>query len=165
VWLLMDYEELRPFVLEAIKACLNYRELQLEGIIDAADSVARSKGFYKDAKPYHYGGYGSGSDKYMPSNDREKVRQIIWEFILEGILTIGRDEANPNFPFVSITEHGKVVLKEGETLPYDPDGYLRKLKTEIPSLNPIIEIYVSESLQAYLKGLMFSSAHCAWCCI
>jgi hypothetical protein len=94
----------------------------------------------------------------MPQDDREKVRQIVWEFILQGILAIGLDELNPDFPFVSITEHGKQVLESGQTLPYDPDGYLKKLRTEIPNLDPIIEMYLSESLQAYLKGLIFSSA-------
>jgi hypothetical protein len=154
----VDYEELRPFVLEALRVLIKNRDLTLELIIDETDSTARSKGFYKDVTPYSYHGWGSGSQKYMPSDDREKVRQIVWEFILQGILAIGRDEANPNFPFVSITEHGKKVLDSGETLPYDPDGYLRKLRTDIPNLDPIIEMYVTESLQAYLKGLMFSSA-------
>lgn len=153
----VDYEELRPFVLEALRVLIRHGDLDLELIIDETDSTARSKGFYKDAKPYFYN-RGSGSQKYMPSADREKVRQIVWEFILQGILAIGRNEANPNFPFVSITEHGKKVLESGETLPYDPDGYLRKLKTDIQNLDPIIEMYVTESLQAYLKGLMFSSA-------
>jgi hypothetical protein len=154
----VDYEELRPFVLEALRVLIKNRGLTLELIIDETDSTARSKGFYKDVKPHSFLGYGSGSQKYMPSDDREKVRQIVWEFILQGILAIGRAETNPNFPFVSITEHGKKVLESGETLPYDPDGYLRKLKTDIPNLDPIIEMYVTESLQAYLKGLMFSSA-------
>lgn len=130
--------------------------LQLVTVIDETDRVAHSKGFYQDAKPW---GYSIGSiDKYMPMEDREKVRQIIWEFILQGIVAIGLNEHNPNFPHLSITEHGKTVLASGEILPYDPDGYLRKLKADVPNLDPIIEMYVTESLQAYLKGLMFSSA-------
>lgn len=152
----MDYEELRPLVLEAIKRQINNSNLQLVTIIDETDSVARSKGFYKDATPWGYSPYSI--NRFMPEEDREKVRQIVWEFILQGILAIGLNELNPSFPFISITEHGKEVLESGETLPYDPDGYLKKLKTEIPSLDPLIEMYLSESLQAYLKGLMFSSA-------
>jgi len=155
---LLDYEELRPLALEALRVLINHKDLRLELIIDETDRISRSKGFYKDAKPYRYSGYGMGSEKYMPSMDREKVRQILWEFILQGILSIGRDEANPNFPYLSITEHGRQVIESGESLPYDPDGYLKKLKTEIPNLDPLIEMYVSESLQAYLKGLIFSSA-------
>jgi len=152
----LDYEELRPLVLEAIKQLVGSGSLQLVNILNQTDSVARSRGFYADVRPWSYG--GQVTKHHMPSEDREKTRQIVWEFILQGILAIGLDELNPNFPFVSITEYGKRVLESGQTLPYDPDGYLRKLRTEIPDLDPLIEMYLSESLQAYLKGLMFSSA-------
>lgn len=152
----MDYEELRPLTLEAIKQLSETGSLQLIDILDKTDSVARSRGFYVNVHPWSYG--GQITKHYMPIEDREKVRQIVWEFILQGILAIGLNELNPNFPFVSITEYGKEVLESGQTLPYDPDGYLKKLKTEIPNLDPLIEMYLSESLQAYLKGLMFSSA-------
>lgn len=152
----LDYEELRPLVLEALRQLSGTENLQLIYIINGTDNVARSKGFYVNVSPWYR--ESSTSPHYMPVEDREKVRQIIWEFILQGILAIGLNETNPNFPFVSITEYGKEVLKSGQTLPYDPDGYLKKLKTEIPNLDPLIEMYLCESLQAYLKGLMFSSA-------
>lgn len=152
----MDYEELRPLVLEAIKLQMSSGNLQLVDIINQTDTVARSKGFFVNVTPWRYGGFST--EHYMPIDDREKVRQIVWELILQGILAIGLNEMNPSFPFVSVTEHGRQVLDSGQTLPYDPDGYLKRLKTEIPNLDPLIDMYVSESLQAYLKGLMFSSA-------
>jgi hypothetical protein len=152
----LDYEELRPLVLEALRQLSGTENLQLIYIINKTENAARSKGFYANDSPWYRG--SSAEPHYMPDEAREKVRQIIWEFILQGILAIGLNETNPNFPFVSITEYGKEVLKSGQTLPYDPDGYLKKLKTEIPNLDPLIEMYLSESLQAYLKGLIFSSA-------
>lgn len=152
----MDFEELRPLALKALKDLLYDTNLQLIGIIDRTEIVAREKGFYANVQPWRNA--SSSVEHYMPRGDREKVRQIIWEFILQGILAIGRSEKNPNFPFVSITEHGKEVLESGQTLPYDPTGYLKQLKTEIPNLDPLIEMYLTESLQAYLKGLIFSSS-------
>ena len=152
----MDYEELRPLALEALKS--NYsRELTLSLIINQVDKIARSKGFYQNVKPWNMG-IEASYVHYMPKEDREKVRQILWEFILQGILAIGLDENNPSFPFVSITEHGNEILKSGQITPYDPDGYMKNIKDNIPNLDPIIEMYLSESIQAYLKSLMFSSA-------
>ncbi|MDQ1279668.1 MAG: hypothetical protein QG670_930 [Thermoproteota archaeon] len=167
----MDYEELRPLVLEAIRlqmsssslqlidiinqTQMSSSSLQLIDIINQTDTVARSKGFFVNATQWRYGGIST--EHYMPIADREKVRQIVWEFILQGILAIGLNEMNPSFPFLSVTEHGRQVLESGQTLPYDPDGYLKRLN-ENPNLDPLIEMYASESLQAYLKGLMFSSA-------
>lgn len=152
----MDYEELRPLTLEALK--IDYaRPLTLSLIINQVDKIACQKGFYEDVKPWK-AGIGASYEHYMPREDREKVRQIVWEFILQGILAIGLNENNPNFPFISITEHGREVLESRQITPYDPDGYLKNLIDEIPNLDPLIEMYLSESLQAYLKGLMFSSA-------
>lgn len=154
----MEYSELRPLVLEALKILANTRNLDLETAIDETDFLARSKGFYKDVvRPYHYSS-GHGGDKYMPSEDREKVRKILWEFILQEILMIGYNEFNPNLPHISITEYGKQVLESGELLPYDPDGYLKRLKTEIPNLDSTIEDYMFESLHAFQRGLMLSCA-------
>lgn len=152
---LLDYEELRPLTIEALRN-LKDTALQLVRILNETENVARSKGFYANVQPTRYGGHSQLH--YMPSEDREKVRQIVWEYILHGILTIGLNELNPNFPFVQLTEHGKKVLESGHTLPYDPDGYLKALKQDIPTIDPLVELYLSESLQAYLKGLMFSSA-------
>ena len=153
----MDYEELRPLVLQALKQLQNSRRsLQLIYVINEADDVAYKKGLLAGIESQEIRG---SSICHMPQEDREKVRQIVWEFILQGILAIGLNETNPDFPFLSITEHGKKVLESGEMrLPYDPDGYLTNLKTKIPNMDPMIEVYVTESLQAYLKGLIFSSA-------
>jgi hypothetical protein len=47
----MDYEELRPMVLEAIGRVTG-SSLQLVTIIDETDKVAHSKGFYQNATPW-----------------------------------------------------------------------------------------------------------------
>lgn len=128
----MDYEELRPLVLEAIRQTAGAGSLQLVTILNGTETVARSKGFYTNAQSWTYG--GQATEHYMPVEDREKARQIVWELILEGILAIGLNEMNPNFPFVSVTEHGKEVLKSGQTLPYDPDGYLKRARASSDTL-------------------------------
>lgn len=50
------------------------------------------------------------TEYYIPREDREKVRQIVWEYILQGILTIGLNEVNPNFPFVRVTARALSTL-------------------------------------------------------
>jgi hypothetical protein len=153
----MEYQELKPHALEALKNLSKCQTLDLELILDETDSIARSKGFYRDAKFYLYR-IGRGSKKYMPELDREKVRQILWEFVLQGMLMIGKDEFVGDFSYVSITPYGKQVLDSGELLPYDPDGYLKRLKKEIPNLDSTIEDYLFESLHSFQRGLMLSCA-------
>lgn len=93
----------------------------------------------------------------MPQDDREKVREIINDLLVEGIIGWGINESNPAPPHLKVSRHGKEVLKYGHPQPYDPDGYLKYLKKEIPNLDDTIFMYMAESLNAYLRGLMLSS--------
>lgn len=149
---MLDYEELRPLVLQVLKS---QPKTQIITIINQTETVARSKGFYKDAQPYRY--LGSSTQHYMPKEDREKVRQIIWDLILQGILTPGVSEQSPGLPHVGVTNYGHECLKSMEILPHDPDGYLKHLQNEIPSIDDTITTYVAESLQTFLSGNLLAS--------
>jgi len=83
---------------------------------------------------------------------------MIWELIIQGILVPGINESNPHYPFCKLTEYGKLVVDRGEPLPYDPDGYLEFLDSEIPTVDSEIKVYVTESLHAYRYGLVLASA-------
>ena len=148
----MDYEELRPLVLQALKS---KPETQIIEVINQTETIARTKGFYKDSQPYRYLGYST--EHYMPQEDREKVRQIIWNLILQGVLTPGINEFNPDLPFIRVTDYGHECLKSMEILPHDPDGYLGYLHKEIPQIDDTIVMYVTESLQTFLTGNLLAS--------
>jgi len=90
--------------------------------------------------------------------DREKVREILWELLLQGVISPGLSEMNPSLPFFKLTDYGIKVVESKEIQPHDPDGYLSYLKSEIPNVDPEIERYITESLQAYRRGLLLSSA-------
>ena len=98
-----------------------------------------------------------GMDSTIKKRREYMFAEVIWNLVLEKILTPRIDSANTNFQSLRITEFGKIVLSEEEIHPHDPYGYIDSLKA-IPSVDPIILTYVEESLQAYLKNLLLSSA-------
>ena len=147
----MDYEELRPLVLESLKNSGN----QVVVIMNDVERIAVNKGYYQNFPEWQYG--GQSTKHQMPKEDREKVREIINDFVIEGILGWGIDELNPGPPFLKVTRYGKKCIDKQSPQPYDPDGYLEYLKSEIPDIDDIILMYISESLHAYLRGLMLSS--------
>jgi hypothetical protein len=148
----MDYEELRPFVLGALK---QKPETQVIELLNLVENLVLSKGFYSGATSWSYG--GQVTEHKMPQEDREKVREIIGEFIVEGILTWGINELNPGPPFLKVTKYGQDCLLAGDVLPHDPDGYLKYLRGEIPAIDETILMYVTESLQTFLKGNLLAS--------
>ncbi len=147
----MDYEELRPFVFSVLK---QRPQTQIIEIISAVEQRLAQKGIYKDQPQWSSGVGGWHS---MPEEDVEKVREIINDLVVEGALMWGVSFQEPGPPWVKVTKSGEKVLADGEPAPHDPDGYLGYLKREVPSIDETILTYVSEALQAYLRGLILSS--------
>jgi hypothetical protein len=123
-------------------------------LIDGTERDAVDKGFYKDAHTY----YIFSTQHLMPKEDREKVRQIIWDLVMAGILVPGADEHNLKLDYLRVTPYGAAVLSSNQYIPYDPDGYLKEIKIKIPNLDPVIETYIVESLQTFIRGNYLASA-------
>jgi len=85
------------------------------------------------------------------------VREIIWDLIIERIVTIGTNASNPNWPWLKLTEYGKKIVSEVNATPHDPSGYLNRLKKEVPNIDLIIITYLEESLKTYNVGALLSS--------
>jgi len=151
---MLESEELRPIVLQILKSFPTNTSLQIVTLTNAVEDFGVEKGIY----PVHTGKFSgaTGREIRMPEEDRVKVRQVIWQLIIEGILVPGVSDLQPDLPFLTVTEYGKKCLEE-EFTPHDPDGYLKYLKDQAPSLDPIVEIYITEALQAYRMGLMLAS--------
>lgn len=88
------------------------------------------------------------------------VLEIINELVNNGLLAFGHKtnfDAN-TFGFVSVTEYGKDCFEQDNILPYDPDGYLREYISNVPSADQITLQYLGESITAYNRNLLLSSA-------
>lgn len=152
----MDSEELRSHLLECLDTFPSTQSLQLISLINAVIDKLKKKG--------HYGNKWSDDNRGRfrgPAfdEDRERLRGLIWEFIVQGILIPGRDDtAQYGLPFLTLTDYGKKVVSVRTIQPYDPDGFLSSLKTEIPNIDSEIERYITESLLAFRRGLLLSAA-------
>ena len=100
------------------------------------------------------------------ANDWCMIQQIIHELYVEGIINPGQ-KMHPRitstshfleFPLFHVTTYGEKVLESTEYQPYDPDGYLQKIKTEIPIIDPVIIRYLEECLRCFRRNLLLSAA-------
>jgi len=81
------------------------------------------------------------------------AQEILWDLIIQRIVTPGLNPSNPNLPWFRLTEYGKNVIKHGESNPHDPSGYLEK----ITQVDPIAYEYIKESLRDFSVGCYLSS--------
>src|SRR5688572_16353348 len=52
------------------------------------------------------------------------ANEILWQLIMQGVITPGRDSSNPTLPWFRITDYGRKVLEADRFIPHDPSGYL-----------------------------------------
>lgn len=86
------------------------------------------------------------------------ANEIMWQLIIQGVITVGIDAANPNLPFFRITDYGQEVLKAGRLIPHDPTGYLDELKAikgDVPSF--VMSAYIEEALKCFTAGCHVAS--------
>ena len=92
------------------------------------------------------------SPSFQREVDTSKVRDILWELLLQGVLAPGKDSLPVNFffPYIHVTEYGKRCLEANAILPHDPDGYLQRLQQQVRQpLDDIVLAYVREALLTF----------------
>lgn len=98
------------------------------------------------------------AEKQLNRIDKATIAEIVWDLVMERVLTPDDKHSNFNFPFVSLTAFGKEYVKEASPHYYDADKYIGILKDLAPGLNPVIIQYAYEGLNCYRRLWLFASA-------
>jgi hypothetical protein len=99
----------------------------------------------------------AGGQPYLRREDHRRLRETVWALIVEGVMTVGMDDANESWPFLSLTEFGEEHVQDPTANPHDISEYLNRLRTGAP-LDDIEERYLTQSLDAYARNLPDASA-------
>ena len=143
-----DYSILRNHLLDCIRTCSTDGQPQFS--LGSLRSFFASNGVTLDSD----------------GEDWRTVQQIIHEFYIEGIIIPG-PRISPGtmsltgfllFPSYHITKYGEQVVRDTEYQPYDPLGYLQKMRAEIPTLELVIVRYLEECLTCFRRNLLLSAA-------
>lgn len=147
----MRSEQLRALLLEYLKSVASRRDkLQYTHCLSGVEGLAQQH------CPNELGGSGQLRDE-----DGARLKHVIWDLILERILIPGTDSpraTNDGWPFLSLTDHGRKVASEQKPLPYDPDGYLARLRSVSGGLHPTVERYLGEAISTHRTGNNLASA-------
>ena len=142
----MDTAELRLCFLDVLKDAPSG---QLNAIYRETARHAVNRGFVSRV--------GESRDWQMDSSDIEKVRELFWAFLIQGVIMPGINSANPALPFYTLTEYGRNVVNSPDPVPHDPDGYLKHLGDVAPNLNPIATSYIAEGLECFQRATYTAS--------
>lgn len=146
----IPYDELKSLVIDSIKELGN--SFELKNLCNKIGNKVVKRGIVKSPHPDNFQAI------YFPlqKKDENRIREILWDLIIERVLTIG-DYQNDSWPHLSLTEYGEKVIKSNKPVPNDTNGYLNRIKKEIPDLDSVIEIYLSESIRTYNINQLLSA--------
>jgi hypothetical protein len=75
----------------------------------------------------------------------------LWGLVGDGLVyldTAGQGSGTDNWVWRLSTE-GQRIAKGGTWEPRDPDGYLDRIRREVPDLDNLVELYLTEALQSF----------------
>ena len=75
------------------------------------------------------------------------VFEFLWDSLFKGSYTHTRQQCNSK-----VNSLWAVVVKEQRWSPYDPDGYLKELSIQAPTLSSHCRMYAAEALQCLRGG-------------
>lgn len=86
-------------------------------------------------------------------------QEVFWDLFRQGIITLGMDRSNNNFPWFRVSSFGKKILENQN--PYffhDVSTYEAVIKQNIPDIDEVTLLYLKEAMQAFMSGCMLSSS-------
>src|SRR5262245_2263964 len=135
------YEEIRKVVAELLSGKVK-GPYPLNQYNDLRENVTRLIYDRAGRKPDSFGTLPPLSEQ-----DRELLREVFWDFFRQGVILLGLNEDNPQFPFFRVSSFGKKVL-EGQD-PYffhDVSTYEQLVKTQVPQIDPLTLLYLKEAV-------------------
>lgn len=148
---------LRSLVLEILS---REPETQVGHVINAVESLVKERNLFPSQEDCERLGkdYQNYKRKLLNPIDNLSISEIVRDLIQERVVTPGNNSADQDFPLFRLTKFGKDYISQTAPHFYDPQGYMEDLKKIVPSLDSVIEQYISESLSCYRQQFFFASA-------
>lgn len=146
------YEEIRSVVLDIIarREPVGYEPSQFQHLLlGVAEVFERRTG--QPVAGRHY--------QLQPTpKDADLTLEVFWDLFRQGIITLGLNSSNREFPFFRLSQAGKRIL-ENQTVYFfhDVSTYTALIQSNVPNINATTLLYLQEAMQAFRSGCLLSA--------
>ncbi len=156
-----SYDELRTAIIECLLKPRQQGEIPLsvETLYEEIAQIAKKREMKHDAGAGLVSAWRDGKHGHIFLDETWKARiwDIVWDLIIEGVVRPGTGKDNTwSLPLIHVTDFGRKALAD-PTTPYDPDGYLKRVRERIPHADPVIMTYLTESMETLRRNCLLSS--------
>ncbi|MCA9088024.1 MAG: hypothetical protein KDA90_05240 [Planctomycetaceae bacterium] len=147
-----SYEEIRNVVLDILagREKTAYEPSQFQHmLLGIGEVLERREGTTKPDRHH----------RAEPSHaDRELFPEVFWDLFRQGVITLGLDDSNREFPFFKVSQFGKRILEDENTYFFhDRTTYTTLIKSNVPHINDITLLYLQEAMQSFKSGCMLAA--------
>ena len=94
----------------------------------------------------------------LAREDKDLLLELFWDLFRQGVITLGLDDNNREFPFFRLTRLGQQLAGGQEAYFFhDVSSYETAILREIPDIDNITLLYLKEAMQAFRAGCMLSA--------
>jgi hypothetical protein len=98
-----------------------------------------------------------GTHAGLRGEDRELFLEVFWDLFRQGIITLGLNDSNREFPFFRVSSFGRRILDGHESYFFhDVSTYTKLITDAVPNIAPVSLIYLKEAMQAFRSGCILS---------
>lgn len=148
-----SYEELRAAALDILtsRECVGYEPNQYEHLsLGLGEIFARREG---RIQPGHF-----GANYPLDAQDKETLLELFWDLFRQGIITLGLNDNNREFPFFRLTQSGQRAAAGGDAYFFhDVSSYEGAIRREVPEIDDATLVYLKEAMQAFRSGCLLSA--------
>jgi len=150
-----SYEEVRAVALDIFSGREQtppYSPDQYENLALAVGEVfAKREGRVQRG---HFGG-----TYQLDAQDRETFLELFWDLFRQGIISLGMNDSNREFPFFRVTRLGRqIAASQSVYFIHDVSSYEMAIRREIPEINDVTLLYLKEAMQAFRSGCILSAS-------
>lgn len=100
-----------------------------------------------------------GSNAPLTQADRNLMLEVFWGLFREGVITLGINDSNREFPFFRLSGYGKQIIEDKNVYFFhDVASFEKLMRQEVPEIDDITVIYLKEAMQSFRVGCLLSSS-------
>lgn len=94
----------------------------------------------------------------LSSADCELFLEVFWSLFREGVITLGMNDSNRQFPFFRMSEFGRRIASHQQAYFFhDVSSYERAIRDEVPNIDDVTLLYLKEAMQSFKTGCLLAS--------
>lgn len=94
----------------------------------------------------------------LEPEDADTFLEVFWDLFRQGVITLGLDDSNPQFPWFRLSRLGRRIVEGDDAyFVHDVSGYETRIMKEIPKIDSVTLLYLKEALQAFHSGCVPSA--------